>query len=702
MHKKKPLLILTIIFAIVAWVSDSFFDYLISRNARFLDVLLLVNVTSHEVYYRILLVLLIASFGLLISELYLRRTQVEEKLKLALEGAELCTWSWDIQTGDIFFDDCWARIFGYELTEIPSRLNAFEQLIHPEDLPQIRSLRQSDFENKSPFFELEYRLRNKTGHWIWLLDRGKIVDHSKTGQPLRAAGTLLDITARKNVEEAFRREKENLTNVMQSMSDGVYIASANHEILYHNPAIKKEFGEAGQKKCYDYFHKRKSPCPWCYLERVLEGESKRSQRYYPIRQKTFDIIDTPLLNPDGSTAKLQILRDITEQKLAEEALRLAKAKAEAEKNKTEAILAALGDGLMIVSEKYRVIYQNQVHLDMLGDHQGTLCYQTIGDSQKVCQNCALTNSFQDGQVHRTEKQITLGNQIHYFDITASPLKDANGNIIAGIEVMRNITLRKLAEKTLKQRKKEVETHNQELKLLDKIKDGLVRDVSHELKTPLAKHNMQLEIFRLLLNEKPDNDFQNILNKMQQSLKRQEEIIHNILDLSRLEAGGRRFKQQEVWLDQILLKVISDYDVLIEAHEIKLTRDLPHLPIISDSDMLYHVFSNLLNNAIKYRSQVNPRRINISLSEQENKAMIKIEDNGIGMTEQQFSKAFERFYQASPASEGTGVGLAIVKMIMEGLGGNISLRSEGKDRGSTAIVTLFKNRRNSNEKDSADN
>ncbi|OGI34569.1 MAG: hypothetical protein A2407_02640 [Candidatus Moranbacteria bacterium RIFOXYC1_FULL_44_8] len=127
-----------------------------------------------------------------------------------------------------------------------------------------------------------------------------------------------DITKRKEAEVALGHEKERLAQILDKMEDGVYIVDRNHNISYINPALKKHFGKnIERRKCFEYLHNRKSPCPWCMNEEVFSGKSVRWECYFENLKKTFDIIETPMTTPEGTLIKLQIMRDITERKMLE-------------------------------------------------------------------------------------------------------------------------------------------------------------------------------------------------------------------------------------------------------------------------------------------------------------------------------------------------------------------------------------------------
>ena len=141
-----------------------------------------------------------------------------------------------------------------------------------------------------------------------------------------------------------------------------------------------------------------------------------------------------------------------QNKQAEDELKLAVNEAVEEKTKTEAIIAALGDALSIQDVNYRILYQNQVSKDIYGDHAGEYCYKAYQNKDQVCRRCHLTMAFSDGRIHRLEQSRATDKGVRYYDITASPVRDFSGNIIGGIELVRDITERKQMDEALRQSK----------------------------------------------------------------------------------------------------------------------------------------------------------------------------------------------------------------------------------------------------------
>jgi diguanylate cyclase (GGDEF)-like protein/PAS domain S-box-containing protein len=135
----------------------------------------------------------------------LRLKESEQRLNLALQGAELGLWDYDLQTKTWLYNPRCAEMLGYQPEELASLGGQWTYLIHPDDLPSVRIAMATHLENRAPLYECEYRMRHKDGDWIWMLDKGKVTHYSPDGQPLRVSGTLLEINERKHLEEYLRR-----------------------------------------------------------------------------------------------------------------------------------------------------------------------------------------------------------------------------------------------------------------------------------------------------------------------------------------------------------------------------------------------------------------------------------------------------------------------------------------------------------------
>jgi len=142
----------------------------------------------------------------------------EEKLNLAIEGSEAGLWDWKVQTGELEINERWAEIIGYSIQELsPLSIKTWEEFTHPDDLKRSTQLLESYFQGKIDHYECEVRMRHKNGHWIWILDKGRISASDDRGRPLRMNGTHQDITERKKTEDALIQVNNKL-NLLSSIT----------------------------------------------------------------------------------------------------------------------------------------------------------------------------------------------------------------------------------------------------------------------------------------------------------------------------------------------------------------------------------------------------------------------------------------------------------------------------------------------------
>ena len=139
-----------------------------------------------------------------------RIRETEQRLELALMGADLGLWDLNLQTGEAFYAPGSFSMLGYSDDEIEPRMSAWEVLVHPDDADQVRKTFKSHAKGTFSVYECEYRMRNKTGEWRWITARGKITERDIRGNPLRMIGTLCDVTPRKTAELMLQEAHDEL------------------------------------------------------------------------------------------------------------------------------------------------------------------------------------------------------------------------------------------------------------------------------------------------------------------------------------------------------------------------------------------------------------------------------------------------------------------------------------------------------------
>jgi len=143
----------------------------------------------------------------------------KERMELALQGANLGMWDWDVQTGEVITNDRLAEMLGYSLGEIDPQLNVWKGLIYPEDMPRVEKAMAMHLKGHTLFYEIEYRMRSKSGDLIWILDLGKVMERDAEGNALRMSGTHLDITRRKQVEQALQTREAELEKQTRNLEE---------------------------------------------------------------------------------------------------------------------------------------------------------------------------------------------------------------------------------------------------------------------------------------------------------------------------------------------------------------------------------------------------------------------------------------------------------------------------------------------------
>jgi diguanylate cyclase (GGDEF)-like protein/PAS domain S-box-containing protein len=161
------------------------------------------------------------------------------RLNDILIGTNVGTWEWNVQTGEVVFNQRWAEMVGYTLEELaPLTIETWNRLIHPDDLKRSTELMREHFSGDLPYYECEARMLHKDGNWIWVLDRGKVNTWADDGKPLVMSGTHMDINARKQTEMYLQK----LSTVVEQSPVSVVITDLNAHIEYVNPRFSEVTG----------------------------------------------------------------------------------------------------------------------------------------------------------------------------------------------------------------------------------------------------------------------------------------------------------------------------------------------------------------------------------------------------------------------------------------------------------------------------
>ncbi len=263
-------------------------------------------------------------------------------------------------------------------------------------------------------------------------------------------------------------------------------------------------------------------------------------------------------------------------------------------------------------------------------------------------------------------------------------------VLAGIFLIRGVLEEVRSREEIERLARSLEAANRELKKLDQLKSEFVSMVSHQLRTPLTATkgylSMALEgAFGAIPEELRDR-----LSRIYQSNERLTRFVNDILNLARIERDKIEYTFKEINLGALLKGVLEEAAMALKqrglASALNVAGDLPRIE--GDEEKLRQVFSNLLDNAIRYTPS---GKIEISASPKGKQVWVAIKDTGVGMSREDMGRIFDKFSRGKDASrvstEGTGIGLYVAKRIAEDHGGKIRAESEGKGKGSIFWVEL---------------
>ncbi|MCB0036039.1 MAG: PAS domain S-box protein, partial [Anaerolineales bacterium] len=168
--------------------------------------------------------------------------QSEQRMRMILHGTRAGTWDWYVQTGKTIFNERWADIVGYTLEELaPISIQTWVDLTHPDDLESSNQLLEKHFSGETAYYDCQARMKHKEGHWVWVWDRGMVVEWTADGKPLRMLGTQVDITKQRDTELALRESEEKFRMFIESAPIATIISNLDGEIVLVNRATEKLF-----------------------------------------------------------------------------------------------------------------------------------------------------------------------------------------------------------------------------------------------------------------------------------------------------------------------------------------------------------------------------------------------------------------------------------------------------------------------------
>lgn len=577
-----------------------------------------------------------------------------------------------------------------------------QDITHPDDLPDnLLLFRRMVAEGTS--FEIEKRYIRPDGSHVWVRNYVSIVRNA-AGQPQHGVAITEDITERKQTELALAKSNQTLRQseafnreILESSGDCIKVLSLEGSLLYISPGGQKllqvdDITLLIGCSWVNFWQEADQPAAQEALKQAITEEVGIFQGYCPTltgELKCWDVKVTPIKGDNEKIERLLcISRDITERKQAEAALRNS-----AERLSVALTAAKLGDwswdaqtDVVNFSERAAEIFGIPPGPYMTWTQMRNLLHEQDRERARLSVEQAIA---QQADYDIEYQVIHPDGSLRWVAAKGRAQYKPAGQVLGMLGVVQDITARKQAEQKLEQLLERESAAREQAETANRIKDEFLAVLSHELRSPL---NPILGWSRLLQKSKLDEArTKQALSTIERNAQLQAELIKDLLDVSRILQGKLSLTRHPIHLASTIKAALETVQLAAEAKfiQIEANLDTEMGVVLGDSTRLQQVVWNLLSNAVKFTPAGG--RVEVQLSQVDNQAQITVSDTGKGISPDFLPYVFDYFRQADSATTrkfgGLGLGLAIVRHLVELHGGTIRAESQGEGMGATFTLKL---------------
>ncbi len=601
----------------------------------------------------------------------------EERHNLVLRGSGAAFWDYDVRQETMYWSPRLYEIMGRDPETFQPSLKSLQDLLHPDDRERVQNAREAHLDSREPY-DIEFRSRRADGTYAWLHSRGQAI-WDQDGTPVRMLGSVHDITARKkrNAERVFIREMSD---------DGLWDWYLAKDFQLCSPRFWQMLG-------YEPDEKKDHPSEWkaLALPEDLEAFEDMLRRHVETKGAEKISLEMRYRHKDGSVVTIlsrgQVIEwaadgkplrlvathtDLTSMRRTEAALRLSDRRFQ---TAVQGMSVGVFDWIDVNADD---IWWSPLFFDLLGYESGEIkpavsTFRSLIHPEDVDPTFEALDAHLAGKApFRVEcrlKHKQLG--YRWFLGSAQAIWDEDGKPVRMIGSIMDIHERKTAELT---------------------KSEFVSTVSHELRSPMTSVMGAVGLIRSgRLGAMPPK-VQELLDIAQANGDRLVQIINDILDMDKIEAGQLDFHMVSQSLHDLLQAAVREAEGLALERDVAVTLDLVGADVLVevDADRFAQVMANLLSNAIKFSSPGDV--VTVSTRNMGDQARILVRDRGPGIPAQYRPLVFDKFTQADPSDArrtgGTGLGMSIAKAIVEKFNGTIGFET-AMGKGTTFYFDLPK-------------
>jgi PAS domain S-box-containing protein len=639
--------------------------------------------------------------------------QTEEKLRaselrfrLMADSIPQIVWILDNTGRNVYFNKQWSAYTGVELDSITPEEIA-EEFLHPDD--RAISMHAWDLARQgAQSFSVEHRLRSASGEYRWFLVRAESFRDPQSGAVGLWYGTSTDVHDQKVAEAALKKSEERYRSLFDSIDEGFCIIKVlfdeggrpcDYRFCDLNPSFQNQTGlvDAVGKTVRELAPEHETHWFDIYGRVATTGESIRFENEARALNRWFDVFASRIEEEDGPKVAV-LFKDITEQKRMTETLRHsehaaveAARQADSERHKLNALLQAAPVGIVVSDADGAILLANAAHKHLWGKQhpdskagrfaqwKGWWADQSERHGRRVEPREWATFRILDGEENPrdivTIESFEVPPEQRTVLITGAPVKDGQGKIVGAVVAQMDISDRIRAENALRQ--------------ADRRKDEFLAMLAHELRNPLAPIAAAADL--LALGRADEARIRQTSGIIARQVKHMTGLVDDLLDVSRVTRGLVKLDKARVDLKRILSDAVEQVRPVIEMRRHRLAVHTPPeaASVSGDVKRLVQVVANLLNNAAKYTPEGGD--IVLGMEVVGGRIRIAVSDNGIGLTPELQPRVFDLFTQAARTSDrsqgGLGIGLALVKSLVELHEGSITVHSDGIGKGCRFEVCL---------------
>ena len=620
----------------------------------------------------------------------------EERFRLATEAIRGMVYDWDFPTNRVWRSGGLVEMIGFWPEEVPTTDAWWRSRIHPEDITRFSG--RTTLRTKSQqVLDAEYRIQHRDGRWIWVWDHARMV-FDDSGTPTRLIGCVISIDARKRAEQALCESEERFRVMADTVPEILFTALPDGRGEYMNPRMHEYTGmRPGTDDAFwmQWIHPDDIPvvrAHWAMTAERAEVEptaveyrlrgSDGSYRWFCGRAR-------PIRDAKGAVVRwFGAAADVHDLKAAQQALR------ESEEHLRLATEAG-GVGTFSFDLQERQAFCSSTTRKLLGlsvdvGFQRRLLLSCVHPDDRTEVNRVTRCAFESEAPCRSQFRILRGGQeVRWIELMAHVRRDGEGKPAALYGALLDVTDRKRLEEERDALLDSERAARRDAERANHLKDDFLAIVSHELRAPL---NAILGWSQLLRRGEVSSDRNGkALDVIERNAALLGRLMGDMLDMERIRVG-------KLALDKSLCDLARLVDVAVETmrpqaneREIELARrdTLGPVKVLGDPARLQQIVCNLLGNAIKFSAPGG--RTEVSLACADGHVTLTVRDDGRGIRPEMLPHVFERFRQADTSTGrrqgGLGLGLSIVKDLVELHGGVVRAESEGLGCGTTLTVEL---------------